>query len=733
MSQRERSQYVQVAVPAPLRRLFDYRWPAAWPAPQRGQRVRVPFGRQQLVGLVFGGSDHSDVAATKLKSVSERLDDVALVQETTLTLLEWAAAYYHHPVGEVMQQALPVLLRQGRPAEYVAEREWALTSEGAQQDPVALAKRAPVQANVLAKLRQGPARSDALEECGSSWRGALGALEKKGWLSWESKATLLSGAGQAGPALNPAQQQAVDAVLADIDGFARHLLFGITGSGKTEVYLSIIEQVLRQGRQVLVLVPEIGLTPQLAARFRQRLSGKLVVLHSGLNESERLNAWLAASRGEADVVLGTRSAVFVPMPRLGLIVVDEEHDASLKQQDGFRYHGRDVAVMRAHREKLPVVLGSATPSLESMQHALNGTYRLLPLEQRAGGAALPRVTVLDMRQSSAPDGLSPALTEALTARVRRGEQALVFLNRRGFAPVLMCYDCGWIAPCPRCDARMVWHKAISRLRCHHCGSEQATPAACPQCESGELHPVGEGTERLEDVLATRVPGARIARLDRDSTRRKGSLEAVLEKVHAGEVDILVGTQMLAKGHDFPNVTLVGVVNADSGLYSVDFRAPEHLFQQIMQVAGRAGRADKPGEVMVQTWHPQHPLFSALVQHDYEAWVRNELNERKQAQWPPCAHLALLRAEASSRDAALEFVRDARELGLSLASAELLMFEAVPAPMERRAGRYRTQLLVQSVSRSVLHRFLAPWLTHLEEHKASKKVRWSLDVDPVDLY
>jgi primosomal protein N' (replication factor Y) len=481
-----------------------------------------------------------------------------------------------------------------------------------------------------------------------------------------------------------------------------------------------------------VLVPEIGLTPQLVSRFRARFPVPIAVLHSGLTDQERLCAWLAAREGHAPIVLGTRSAVFAPFRRLGVIVVDEEHDASYKQQEGFRYSARDLTVARAARERIPVVLGSATPALETLKNARDGAYALIELPDRAGAAALPVVRLLDMRRLKPADGLSAPLREALAQRLARAEQSLLFLNRRGFAPVWMCHDCGWVAACRRCDARLVLHEGSRQLRCHHCGAEEPLAPRCPSCSGNALRPLGEGTERVESALQRLFPEARIERIDRDSTRRKGTLEEKLARAERGEADILVGTQMLAKGHDFPNVTLVGVVNADQGLYSADFRAPERLIQQILQVAGRAGRADKPGEVLIQTWHPQHPLFAALQHHNFHEFADFALAERQAAALPPYSHLALLRAESTRSGEALRFLQAARACAPPGAQG-LQLFDPVASPMERRAGRHRAQLLIQAGQRRPLHAFLRDWLPEVGALPLAKRVRWSLDVDPIDLF
>jgi primosomal protein N' (replication factor Y) len=530
-------------------------------------------------------------------------------------------------------------------------------------------------------------------------------------------------------ALTDAQRAAVEQI-EQATRFSAFLLHGVTGSGKTEVYLEAIKRVLARGKQTLVLVPEIGLTPQLLDRFRRRFAVPIAVLHSALGERERLQAWLDARSGHAPIVIGTRSAVFVPLANPGLIVIDEEHDGSFKQQEGFRYHARDLAVMRASREAVPIVLGSATPSLETLRHARAGTYTLLRLPERTGTAGLPTVRLLDLRRLKPDQGLSHPLREAIAERLARREQVLLFLNRRGFAPVWTCYDCEWVASCARCDARLTFHQRSRRLRCHHCGADQPVIEKCPKC-ANSLHALGEGTERIEGALAKYFPDAAIERIDRDSTRRKGALEEKLERVRAGEAQILVGTQMLSKGHDFPNVTLVGVLNADQGLYNVDFRAPERLFQQIMQVSGRAGRADKPGDVFIQTRHPDHPVFDAIARHDFDGFADYALAERRDTGYPPFQYLALLRAEAAAAGLALSFLVQAQTCARQMADGVDIL-DPAPAPMERRAGRYRAQLLVQARERKALHVFLDRWVGELQALKTTRRVRWSLDVDPIEM-
>lgn len=734
-----RPRIARVAVAAPVRQLFDYLLSSDQPPPQPGARVRVPFGaRRATIGVVVAVGPASDLAEKRLKAIHQVLDSEPLVPERLLKLLSWAAGYYHHPIGEVIATALPGQLRtRARPAAAAKAKVWMLTPEGHAPRSDGL-PRAPSQRRVLSALQAAPEGLGERELAAVSqrWRAAARALADKGWVRMAER-DFSCEAGDSGfvepPALVPAQRSAADTIAA-ADGFKAFLLYGVTGSGKTEVYLRVVETVLRRGDQALVLVPEIGLTPQAVARFRERFGRPVTVLHSGLTDLERTRAWVSAAAGKTQLVIGTRSAVFTPLPRLRIIIVDEEHDASYKQQEGFRYSARDVAVMRASRESIPIVLGSATPSLESLNHARGGAYTLLTLPARAGGARLPEFELLDMRRLAVEHGLSHPLRIALAQTLQRGEQALLFLNRRGFAPIWMCFDCGWVAPCARCDARLTFHRASARLRCHHCGAERVPMDTCPNCSHAGLHALGEGTERVESVLAKQFPGARLVRIDRDSTRAKGALEQKLERVRAGDADILIGTQMLSKGHHFPNVTLVGVLNADQGLYGSDFRADERLVQQIIQVSGRAGRADKPGRVLVQTYHPEHPVFAALRRQSYDDFAEYALAERRDTGYPPFGYLALLRAESPKPDAPLAFLRTARTVGAHCApGAGVRVLEPVPSPMERRAGRYRAQLLVSAPTRAPLHAFLDCWLERLGELKESRRVRWSLDVDPSDLY
>jgi len=530
----------------------------------------------------------------------------------------------------------------------------------------------------------------------------------------------------------PAQQAAIDAVAATLGTHRTFLLFGVTGSGKTEVYLQVITQALRRGLQALVLVPEIHLTPQLQAQFRDRFpAARVVVLHSSRAAAERAAGWMEAQNGRADIVLGTRLAVFTPFARLGLIVVDEEHDASFKQQDGARYSARDLAVYRGHAARAPVVLGSATPALESWANAQKGRYQLLRLPERAhSGATLPRISLVDTRREELEHGLTARLIEAIGERLQRGEQALVFLNRRGYAPVLACSACGWVASCRRCSAHTAVHLKEKRLRCHHCGHEASIPARCPECGSVELHPFGRGTERIEAALSARFPQARLARIDSDSMRRKGQWEHAQNAIRAGDIDLLVGTQMLAKGHDFPRLTLVGVVHADAALFATDYRAPERLFAQLLQVAGRAGRADLPGEVLIQTRYPGHPVYRAVVTGDYARFAGEQLEERRNAGFPPLVAEAVLRAEAAAAEEALSFLREAAACAPA-SDGGVTLFDPVPMSLARLAGRERAHILAQARSRTTLQSFLTEWRGRLETRRWPRDLRWHFDVDPIE--
>ena len=739
---------LRIAVPSPLRRAFDYlpaEDPRAPALPLPGTRVRVPFGRGSRVGVVLEQVDHTDVPRQRLKPITSAIDETPILDTHTLSFLRWASDYFHHPVGEVVLGALPAALRAGKPLPASGETRWRLTPAGQRLDGERL-RRAPRQAAVrelLAGQPGGVTRSE-LADLEGDWRGAVAKMAARGWVeAFEESVGVQKfapyeslGVQNLWPTPNEEQQAAIDAVWGARGEFRSFVLDGVTGSGKTEVYLSVIARTVAEGRQAMVLIPEIGLTPQIVARLRERLSLPMAVLHSGLSDGERLRAWAAARDGSAAVVVGTRSAVFTPLARPGLFVIDEEHDGSFKQQDGFRYSARDLAIVRARQCGVPVLLGSATPSLESLNNIAGGRHEGLRLSRRAEGALVPTVEVLDLRGQPFEEGISQKLANAIEHCLGEGEQVLLFVNRRGYAPILICHACGWQADCARCDAHMVYHRASGRLRCHHCAAERGVPDACPECADPDLRALGLGTQRVVDALRERFPDARIDRVDRDSTRRKGALQGVLDAIHAGETNILVGTQMLAKGHHFPNVTLVGILDADGGLFGADFRAAERMAQLLVQVAGRAGRGQRPGRVLIQTHHPDHPLLRVLVREGYRHFGEAALSERRQAALPPFSCLALLRAEAPQRERAMAFLEDARARAQQFVdtheSVHVQALGPVPAPMERRAGRFRGQLMLQSDERAPLHGLLSPWLEELETLKSGRRVRWSLDVDPQEM-
>jgi len=726
---------LEVAVPAPLMGLFDYLAPAAGgPDPRPGMRVRVPFGRGTRIGLVVGLKATSAVPRNKLRQAGAILDALPLLSDDLQRLLAWAATYYQHPPGEVCAAALPKALREGH-GTAEGEPVFSLSPAGRAADAVAL-KRAPAQHRALALFQSagGPLTADRLEQLGTGWRRAVAALKARDWVVEARTAPVpepVCAAPDAPPDLTVDQARAVAAIGA-ATGYRCFLLDGVTGSGKTEVYLRCIQARLALGQQCLVLVPEIGLTPQLLDRFRRRFPLPMAVLHSGLAEGERLRAWTAARDGSARIVIGTRSAIFTPLLRPGLIVVDEEHDASYKQQDGFRYSARDLAVWRARELAVPLVLGSATPALESVENARSGRYERLELPARAGAAGQPSVHLIDVRTHQLREGLSQPLLAAIRRHLDADGQALIFLNRRGYAPTLVCIGCGTVVGCDRCDARMVLHQQRGRVTCHHCGSDRPAPAACPDCQA-ELRAVGQGTERLEQALTREFPGHALERIDRDTTRRRGEIERRLDRVRSGEARLLLGTQMLTKGHDFPGVTLVGIVDVDQGLFGTDFRSAERLAQTFIQVAGRAGRADRPGEVWLQTLFPDHPLLRVLLSRGYSAFATLALQERQQAGWPPWSALALVRAEATERATVFAFLEAAAALARAGAPAGLKVLGPASAPMERRAGRYRGQLLLQAPARRDLQRYLPGFRAGIAALPAQRRVRWSLDVDPAELF
>jgi primosomal protein N' (replication factor Y) len=721
---------LHVALDAPLRRAFDYLPPPGQGALRPGTRVWVPFGRRRLLGILIGVSPSSTIPEHKIKTVHEVLDEAPVFDAVTFELLRWAADYYHHPIGEVFAAALPASLREGQPV-MESRKCWQLTAAGRQQLAGPARRRAPRQSALLAWLAQhGPATATQIPPADAA---ALRALAARAWVAAGAAAAPPPAPLELRPSevtLTADQAVVVAAVRESLGAFATHLVWGVTGSGKTAVYLRIIAEAIADGGQALVLVPEIALTPQLVDRFRQRFTAGVAVLHSGLTGTERRDAWRAAHAGLARIVIGTRSAVFTSMPALRLIVVDEEHDASYKQTEGFRYSARDLAVLRAQRGQVPVVLGSATPSLESLENVASGRYLRHMLPQRPGAAKPPRLALVDLRTCASDQGVSQPAMQAIAAHLKAGGQIIVFLNRRGFAPTLFCNACGWVAPCAHCDARMTLHRRAAQLRCHHCGAREPVLSACGSCGQ-PLNPLGQGTERVEETLARLFPDAPLARLDRDTAGGRGSMEEVLGRVHSGDARILVGTQMLTKGHHFPEVSLVVVLDADQGLFASDYRATERLAQTITQVAGRAGRATRAGEVLIQTEFPDHPLLRSLIGDGYEGFAAQALEERREAGWPPYSRLALLRAEGRSSAAVDGFLRAAARRAPAADGAVALHGPAA-ALLARRADHFRAHLLIESRDRPELQRFLAAWLARVDAMPAPGGLRWSIDVDPLEV-
>ena len=735
--------YLRIALPSPLRRLFDYRAPAqiaaaAW---QPGVRVRVPFGRREMIGILVDTASSTHVPADKIKDALELLDEQPLLPESMLRLCMWTAQYYQHSLGDTFSWALPTLLRQGEPASARQQKMWlAQLPLNLEDASIARAPRQREALKILAQHSQGIAH-ERLEHFAIS-KDSANALLAKGLVTQQIRQLQdlphkTPSLAQPELPLNDEQQAAFDAIHANNQEYKAYLLAGVTGSGKTEVYLQLIREALAAGKQVLVLIPEINLGPQTLDRFTKRFNARIALLHSNVNDRERLEAWLAARSGHADIVIGTRSALFTPLKNLGLIIIDEEHDASYKQQEGLRYHARDLALVRARAANVPIVLGSATPCLESLHNAHSGRFALLRLTKRAGGASQPQFIRLDVRSLPLDSGISAPLQKEIRKTLEAGQQVLVFLNRRGFAPVLMCNDCGWMSQCSECDARLTFHQRYNELRCHHCGHTEARPHQCPQCSKVDLRPIGAGTERAEERLQILFPDTPVLRIDRDSTSRKGSMDALLTQIGSGEPCIMIGTQMLAKGHHFPRVTLVAILNADGGLFSADFRASEKMAQLIVQVAGRAGRAGDVGRVIIQSALADHPLLVQLSEQGYFAFAEQALSERRATGLPPFSHLALLRADALKAELADAFLEDAYSIAeqlleqLNIEGVELL--GPITSPMERRAGRYRAQLLIQANSRAPLHRLLTPLCSNLENLPSARQSRWSMDVDPIDLF
>ena len=730
--------YIQVAIPVPMRQLFTYQVPETLssPALEVGERVVVPFGPRKVIGIVIDEQAECNFDVSKVKSITGRLNDNFNLSKPLVSFLQLCAHYYHHPIGDVFKQALPILLRKIENITLSPPMVW--QAKTVDKD---LKK-------ILVKLEKKAAKQFALYQLinshhGISWvelrtlgysKAQLNALQSKDLIieqeqlasqfSWQEDT--LNQADRL--VLSSEQAIIVSAINNSLAQFSCHLVDGVTGSGKTEVYLQAMEDVLADNKQVLVIVPEIGLTPQTLNRFEQRFNVPIALHHSGLNDKERLATWLSAQQGSAAIVIGTRSAIFTPLHRLGLIIIDEEHDSSLKQQDSFRYHGRDMAILRARQLDIPIVLGSATPSFESLQNALSGKYNYHQLLNRAGKSNKAKIALIDMNQQQVEYGLSGTLKHEIKQTIARGEQVLLFLNRRGYAPAINCQECHWLAECQRCDKPYTLHQKQQLLICHHCGSQKRIPPQCPSCGSVRIAPLGQGTEQLESRLAELFPDTSIVRIDRDSTRKKGELAKLLQEVTDKKHQLLVGTQMLAKGHHFPDVTLVAVLDVDGALFSFDFRASEQMAQLLIQVAGRAGRASKPGKVLVQSNYVDHPLLQDLVHNGYHHFAHQALTERKQARLPPFTFQALLRADANYPSYPEKFLR-----ALTQQRLEGCEFAGpVAAAMEKKAGKFRYHLIIQAKSRKDLHRAILQLLMQIPNNEWQGKVRWSLDIDPIDL-
>lgn len=725
-----------VAIPSPLRRFFDYLPPNEMAHDiLPGMRVSVPFGHQTLIGLVIATKTHSDQPADKLKAIDSLIDETPLINGDMLDLYLWAASYYQHPPGDALLSILPTLARKGQPLPNNRHEHWQLTSHGLGlgENPLPRAKK---QQQLLLWLRaNSPSPTTDILAQGFT-RAQLKNLADKGLAKAVALPTKQVTAdkpllAEAHLALRAEQQQALAAI--DFEGFNSYLLFGDTGTGKTEVYLQAIEGVLARGRQALVLVPEINLTPQTLGRFQRRFNCAIAALHSGMNDKARLQSWADARSGAARIVIGTRSAIFTPLAQPGMIILDEEHDPSFKQQDGFRYSARDVAVMRARRENTPVILGSATPALESLYNCERGRYQLLHLRDRGQTLPPPAWQLLDLRGTDLKAGFSAPLLQAMAAELAQGHQVLVFLNRRGYAPLLMCHDCGWQAQCQHCSARLTTHLSQKRLICHHCEARQPIPRQCPQCHSPNIQFMGQGTERSEEVLREFFPGTRIIRLDRDSTRRRDAMGAAIAEIRRNQPCILLGTQMIAKGHHFPAVTLAALLEVDNGLFSPDFRATERMAQMITQVAGRAGRGEMPGKVIIQSHYVDHPLLLELVAGDYRRFAQLLLAERRLQMLPPYINMAVIRAEASQATSAEAFLTLARQQLETLLppSPDTRYLGPLPAHLEKRQGFHRFTLAIFTANRPQLGTALQPVCLVLEQNPAAKGVRWGVDVDPLE--
>jgi primosomal protein N' (replication factor Y) len=721
----------QIAIPCPLRQLFDYLPSNEITNLEKGMRVLVPFGSRQVVGVVINTLKANDeIQTSKLKKIIKALDSSPIVTTELFNLITWVSDYYHHPIGDCFQAALPKKIRHGDNTNLTTETFWQLTSRSKENK---LGAKQQQIIDLLQNSSPGLTQKEITQQVGQC-RSSLLSLEDKKIILQKAKIKFPPRQQNVSIpcTLNNEQQNAVDKIWQLRGCFSTHLLHGITGSGKTEVYIQLTQQMIAENKQVLILIPEIGLTTQFVERFRQRLTAHIVVLNSSISDGERKQAWLLAKEGLANVVIGTRSAIFTALKNPGLIIIDEEHDSSYKQQDGLRYHARNIALIRAKRLAIPIVLGSATPSLESLYHVQKKRYQLLTLNKRATGAILPKVKLIDTAGPSADSGISSELYQAIKTQIAAENQVLLFINRRGFAPVLMCHDCNWQAKCSHCDARMIVHQRRNILMCHHCGFIQRLPRECPQCQTADLNTYGVGTEQIEQTLQRYFPETSVLRIDRDSTQRVNAFAEVVKDIQQGGAKILVGTQILAKGHDFHNVTLVGVIDADQGLFSADFRATEVLAQLITQVTGRAGRGKKEGEVFIQTSQPQHELWQDLIGKGYSYTAEKLLQQRQNISLPPAGSLCVIRAEDKQEQRASQFLTEVLAIFNQHKQQQVMIMGPVPAIMEKRAGRYRAQLLLSSPHRKPIHQLLDQYMDVISRLKSARKVRWSIDIDPMDL-
>jgi primosomal protein N' (replication factor Y) len=721
---------VEVAVFAPLRKTFHYLSEFPGNPPSTGSLVKVPFGRGQRFGIVIGPAKQK--TERQLKAIREVVDEKPVVGSAIMRLAKWAAEYYQHPLGDVLAATLPGALRHGSAPARKGLSEWVVVLDE-QSDANQLDRSATRQATLLSLIKQGPKVATDFEGLEFDWRRPIKELEKKGFVSKRVRpdAVVQSAPAKSLVNLNDAQRAAVAALNSSNGSFHACLLHGVTGSGKTEVYMAAIEHTLSNGLGALMLVPEIILTQQMVARLTQRFGNAVGVLHSGLSDSQRAQVWLRCRDGEIKILMGTRSAVWVPLPSIGIIIVDEEHDGSFKQQEGFRYSARDVAIKRAQQLGIPIVLGTATPSLEAYLNVENGKFKVLPLPERVGIAQMPKLHCVDVRGVRLRGGLSDRLCEEMTACIARNEQVLLFLNRRGFAPIVLCHQCGHVATCHRCDAKLVWHKERGLLSCHHCGAQKNTERIEACCPEPDLVPLGLGTEQVEETLGELFPDVVIARIDRDTMRRKSAMEETFAAVRSGAVNVLIGTQMLAKGHDFSKVSLVGIIDADSQLFSTDFRAEEKLAQTIVQVSGRAGRAEFPGTVLIQTHHPQHKLLQTLLTRGYDEFAHMALAERHSAALPPYVPMALIRAESPRPELPIKFLQTLARAVKAEQIKGLDIFGPIPAAMEKRAGRFRAQVMLTASSRRILASSVKRFVETSEGVPARNNVRWSVDIDPLD--